>query len=105
ERLAARAAGELEEMGLIAADEVIGHRAVQLRKAYPVYALDYKSHLDVVTEYLDGLDNLYRVGRNAAFVYTSSDRYIEMGLKAADNVLGHRHDLSVIGREPGYAES
>jgi hypothetical protein len=28
-----------------------------------------------------------------------------MGLKAAENVLGHEHDLHAIGQEQGYAEA
>ncbi len=103
-QLAAAAAGDLEKMDLIAVDEVSGHWTVRLRKAYPVYRLGYRRRLDTVNDYLDGFANLHRVGRNAAFLYTSSDHYMDMGLKAAENVLGHRHDLSMIGREPGYAE-
>jgi protoporphyrinogen oxidase len=103
--LAAEAVEDLERIGLVQPGWVDGHRAIRLRRAYPVYKLGYGEHLAVIGRYLDRFDNLYNVGRNASFLYTSSDHYIDMGLKAAENVLGHDHDLSAIGRERAYAEA
>ncbi len=103
--LAAEAAGQLAEIGLIQPDWPIGHTTVRLRNAYPVYRLGYAENVNVITEYLRRFSNLYNVGRNASFLYTSSDHYIDMGLKAAENVLGHEHDLHEIGRERAYAET
>ncbi|MFO7957111.1 MAG: FAD-dependent oxidoreductase, partial [Candidatus Brocadiia bacterium] len=91
--------------GLVRPEWVSGHRAVRIRRAYPVYKLGYDEHLDVIGQYLEPFENLHNVGRNASFLYTSSDHYIDMGLKAAENVLGHDHDLSAIGRERAYAEA
>lgn len=105
ERLAAEAAAELERIGLIRQEWVRDSALVRLPKAYPVYELGYRAHLDVINRYLGRFDNLFSLGRNATFVYTSSDHYMDMGLKAAENLLGHGHDLTEIGREPGYAES
>ncbi len=103
--LAAQAAEDLAYMGLVRPGQVDGHTAVRLRRAYPVYRLAYDRHLDVVNEYLDRFSNLHSIGRNATFLYTSSDHYIDMGLKAAENVLGHEHDLNSIGRDSAYAET
>jgi len=105
QELAEEAAAQLESIGLIPRDSVIDFASVPMPRAYPVYNVGYKEHLDVVRDYLDRFSNLHAVGRNASFLYTSSDHYIDMGLKAAENVLGHNHDLSRIGRESGYAES
>jgi len=104
-QLAREAAGELAQIGLLDPDRVTGFKAVRMRKAYPVYNLGYERNLRAVNAYLERFENLQNVGRNATFRYTSSDHYIDMGVKAAENVLGHDHDLSTIGRESGYAEA
>jgi protoporphyrinogen oxidase len=103
--LAAEAARDLAGMGLLQPAWVTDCTAVPLPKAYPVYRLGYRRHLDTVTRYLAGFGNLYNIGRNATFLYTSSDHYVDMGLKAAENVMGHSHNLHEIGRERGYAEA
>ncbi len=103
--LAAEAAGDLAMMGLIDAGAASDCTVVRLPKAYPIYNLGYRAPLDVITGYLSRFENLYNIGRNATFLYTSSDHYIDMGLKAAENVLGHSHNLDEIGRDKGYAEA
>jgi protoporphyrinogen oxidase len=92
-------------MGLIKPEWATDCTVVRLPKAYPVYNLGYREPLDVITGYLARFANLYNIGRNATFLYTSSDHYIDMGLKAAENVLGHNHNLDEIGRDKGYAEA
>jgi len=103
--LATEATRQLTEIGLIEPDWLMDQAVVRLRKAYPVYRVGYAERVNVITEYLRRFRNLYNVGRNASFLYTSSDHYIDMGLKAAENVLGHDHDLDAIGREQAYAET
>jgi len=103
--LATGATRHLTEIGLIEPDWLIDQAVVRLRKAYPVYRVGYAERVNVITEYLRRFCNLYNVGRSASFLYTSSDHYIDMGLKAAENVLGHDHDLDAIGREQAYAET
>lgn len=105
DELLQEALGDLASLDLVSPDAVSGFRAVRLRKAYPVYYMGYEEPLRVVTEYLSRFDNLLSIGRNATFLYTSSDHYIDMGLKAAENILGHDHDLDGVGREAGYAET
>ncbi|KPK65060.1 MAG: hypothetical protein AMK73_04025 [Planctomycetes bacterium SM23_32] len=103
--LAAAAVADLGAIGLVEPDWVSAWTTVRMNKAYPIYQLGYRDHLDLVTGYLARFRNLYNIGRNASFLYTSSDHYMDMGLKAAENVLGHDHDLGGIGREEGYAEA
>lgn len=103
--LAREATDDLAAVGLVDPRSVSGWTVVRLAKGYPVYELGYRPHLDAVTGFLKQFANLYNIGRNATFLYTSSDHYMDMGLKAAENALGHEHDLDAIGREEGYAES
>jgi len=102
--LASEAMADLAKMGLVSPDWLEDCMVVRLRKAYPVYNIGYEDNMRAVRGYLDRFGNLHRVGRNATFLYTSSDHYIDMGLKAAENALGHNHDLHRVGRERGYAE-
>ena len=102
--IAQRVATRLEELGLIRATEHTGSKVIRLPRAYPLYAGDYRRHLQVVMDYLSRFDNLQTCGRNGLFRYTSGDYYIEMGMKAAENVLGRDHDLTSVAAEQVYAE-
>ena len=104
ESLARRVAKRLAELELIREDEVSGSTVVRLRKAYPLYVGDYAARLDVVFEYLSSLRNLQTAGRNGIFRYTSADYYMEMGVKAAENILGKKHDLRDVASAQTYAE-
>jgi len=102
--IASEAAAELDQIGLLGPDEVLDHAVVRVRKAYPMYTVGYRENLRVVQSYLARFANLQNIGRSAAFCYTSSDYYIEMGLKAAENLLGASHELHTIGWDREYAE-
>ena len=93
------------ELGLIQADDVLDARVVPLRKAYPLYVGDYEGRLTTILDYLSRFKNLQTAGRNGLFRYTSGDHYIEMGMKAAQNILGGAHDLRAVAAAPVYAES
>jgi protoporphyrinogen oxidase len=104
DQLAREAAEDLAAMGLVQAGWASDFTRVPLPRAYPVYRVGYDRSLKVITDFLSRFSNLYNIGRNASFLYTSSDHYMDMGLKAAENLLGHAHDLDQIGRERVYAE-
>ncbi|MEW6359752.1 MAG: NAD(P)-binding protein [Planctomycetota bacterium] len=95
---------QLRKMGLIQKGMEAGFDVQRICKAYPVYTLDYRGHVDCILSYLRRFDNLHSIGRNALFRYTSSDIYIDMGIKAAENILGHDHEIEAIGTEREYAE-
>ena len=94
----------LAELGMIEEREVESAKVIRLKKAYPLYVGDYLARLDTVMGYLKRFENLQTVGRNGLFRYTSGDYYIEMGMKAAENVLGHNHEIDQIGTAREYAE-
>jgi len=105
EVLLERAARQLEELGLIEASEVAGGCVTRLPKAYPLYCNSYRESLSTVFGCLRRFDNLQCAGRNGLFRYTSGDRYIEMGLKAARKVLGlPDSDVDAVAIEQEYAE-
>lgn len=92
-------------MGMIEEGEFESASVVRLRRAYPLYTGDYRERLETVMRHLGRFENLQTTGRNAIFRYTSAGYYIEMGMKAAENLPGNSHDLRVIGESREYAEA
>lgn len=99
-----RVAGRLTEMKLIEKRQFLGGCVVRLKKAYPLYVNDYQQRMDAILGWLRPLTNLQLAGRNGLFKYTSGDWYIDMGMKAAENVLGAHHNLQDVGAAKEYAE-
>jgi protoporphyrinogen oxidase len=95
---------ELDRLGLIKASEYQSGKVIRLEKAYPLYTRGYKENLATITQYLSRFGNLQCAGRNGLFCYSSGDRHMEMGIRAAKNILGEQHDLGQVGRECVYAE-
>jgi len=104
EAIALRTANRLAELGLIQGSQVSGATVVHLKKAYPLYVKDYQERIHTIFGYLSKLKNLQPAGRNGRFKYTSGDYYIEIGVKAAENVMGANHDLELVGSAKEYAE-
>ena len=105
ESLMQRAATRLEELGLFSASELAGGTVIRLTEAYPLYDSGYEQRSAAVFGYLKRFSNLLPIGRNALFRYTSGDRYMEMGLKTAWNILGMgRHNVDAVATEQEYAE-
>ena len=74
-------------------------------KAYPIYDLNYKTHLSVVKNYLDSFENLFYIGRPGRFLYTNQDHSLEMGIAAAQSIINStRINLDEIGVEKEYFE-
>ncbi|MBE9257018.1 MULTISPECIES: NAD(P)/FAD-dependent oxidoreductase [Aphanizomenonaceae] len=73
-------------------------------KAYPVYDQEYRQHLQVIQDYLQGFDNLQTIGRNGMHRYNNQDHSMLTGLLAAKNVLGENHDLWDVNTERSYYE-
>ena len=93
------------ELKLIEEKQVSGGCIVRLPKAYPLYVNDYQRRMDTILGFLRQFGNLQSAGRNGLFRYTSGDWYIDMGIKAAENLLGQNHDLMAVGSAQEYAES
>lgn len=63
---------ELASLGMIDADAVLDSVVIRVSKAYPGYFGAYAS-IDVVREYVDGIDNLFVMGRNGMHRYNNMD--------------------------------
>jgi len=75
------AARELAKIGLIALADVLDGTVVRVPKAYPAYFGAY-SQIGRVRSYLDGLANVFAVGRNGMHRYNNQDHSM-LAAKAA----------------------
>lgn len=102
--LAEIASRELTDLGLADPRDIADSCVLRQPKAYPVYDHEYKKHLGVIREYLDGFENIQTTGRNGMHRYNNLDHSMLTGLMAAQNIAGSRHDLWTINEEEEYLE-
>jgi protoporphyrinogen oxidase len=82
-----RAIAGLEEMGLVDRSEVVEYFTRRIPWVYPVYDLDYKQNTRIALNYLDGISNLYSVGRQGGFNYVGQIDCLDIGLTTAEQIL------------------
>lgn len=94
-----------EELNLFKEKDVINYHLIKRKNVYPVYDLNYQTHLEIITKFLDKFENLYYVGRPGRFKYNNQDHSLEMGLHAAESIINGTHvDFDKIGSENEYFE-
>ncbi len=90
EELIELATSDLERIGLIGHDDVLGGFVKKLPHAYPVYDLAYKENLAPIMEFIHTLENVKTGGRQGLFRYNNMDQSIEMGRRMAWAVVKER---------------
>ena len=98
---------ELEKIKLIDSKDLISATVVRVKKAYPAYFGTY-SEFGMVREFLDGIDNLYLIGRNGQHRYNNQDHSMLTAITAVENLLAGVRDKSNIwgvNTEETYHES
>ncbi len=83
-----RCLDSLERLGFFVRDKVIGYFSTFARHAYPIYTLDYREKLQRAFSVLQRFDNLVSCGRQGLYRYNNMDHSMEMGILAANYVLG-----------------
>jgi protoporphyrinogen oxidase len=104
EELRALASKELEVLGLAKVKHVIGAAIIRQPKAYPVYDGEYREALDVLEDWLTGLENFQTVGRNGLHRYNNQDHSMLSAMYAARNILGEKNDVWDVNVERSYHE-
>lgn len=102
--LVARAAEELERLGLARREDVVDGAVVRQTKAYPIYDAQYRAALDVIVEWLGTLENFQTVGRNGQHRYNNQDHSMLTGILAARNIAGESHDVWNVNVDRAYHE-
>ena len=98
---------EMVELGLIdSPEEVIDTHVERVKKAYPAY-FDTYNEIDILTDYLKSIDNLYCVGRNGQHRYNNIDHSMVTSFEAVKCILmGNNSKESVwnVNTEKEYHE-
>jgi protoporphyrinogen oxidase len=89
------AAGELEKIGMIDSADVLDGTVVRVPKTYPAYFGAYE-HFQHVREWLDGIANLYLVGRNGMHRYNNQDHSMLTAKLAVEAILDGSVDKAAI---------
>jgi len=89
------AAGELEKIGMIDRADVLDGTVIRVPKTYPAYFGAYED-FPRVRAWLDGLENLYLVGRNGMHRYNNQDHSMLSAKAAVDCLVGGLNDKSAV---------
>lgn len=81
----AMAVAELEKIDIIEASAVKQAHLVRMKKAYPAYHGSYYE-LGAVRAFLDGIENLYCIGRNGQHRYNNMDHSMLTAFAAVDSI-------------------
>ncbi len=106
EDMIAFAKKELAGLGLAQEDAVIDGTVIRVPKAYPVYDDGYHGFSEV-REVLDGIGNLYCVGRNGMHKYNNQDHSMLTAMIAVDNIVEgntDRENIWTVNTEQEYHE-
>lgn len=87
----------LQSAGIIDNLKITSASVFRVPKSYPIFKLDYKKNLGVLTKYLSQFEMIHSIGRNGSFSYNNQDHSILMGLEAAESFIkGLRPESLVI---------
>ena len=82
---------ELAKIGVIDPADVLDSVRIKIKKAYPAYFGTYEQ-FDTVRAYLDGIDNLWCIGRNGQHRYNNMDHSMLTAMEAVRAVASGSHD-------------
>ena len=84
---------EMEAIGFLRREDLLDACVLRMPKAYPAYWGSY-DQLSVVREYVDGILNLFLLGRNGMHRYNNQDHSMLAAMTAVDNIVEGRTDKS-----------
>ena len=82
---------ELEQIGFARAEDVVDGCVLRVPKAYPAYFGTY-DQLDDVRRWVNGVPNLFCVGRNGMHRYNNQDHSMLTAMMAVDCIAEGRTD-------------
>jgi protoporphyrinogen oxidase len=94
---------DLVSVGLIQPGQVLDVNIRKIPFAYPVYDLQYRSHLVPVMDFVHSLQNIHTTGRQGNFRYNNMDQSVEMGRKLGiELATGERTGHEAVATEQQY---
>ncbi len=106
--LVALATREMDLLGLVSPDKVIGGAVVRQEKAYPVYDEDYAANVAAMRRELEKrFPSLHLVGRNGMHRYNNQDHAMMTAMLTVENILaGARvYDTWCVNEDAEYHEA
>jgi protoporphyrinogen oxidase len=100
------AIGELEQMQLAWATDVLDITVQRMEKTYPAYFGAY-NQFDKIRDYTDQFDNLFLIGRNGMHKYNNTDHSMLTAMVAVDNIIAgitSKENIWTINTEQEYHE-
>ncbi len=100
------AIAELRRIGVLGTGEPVRKSVrIKVKKAYPAYFGSY-AEFGKVREWLDGIGNLYCIGRNGQQRYNNMDHSMLCGMVAVKALLGEADKSAVwdVNTEEAYHE-
>ncbi len=100
------AKAELASMNILEAQDVLDATVIRMPKTYPAYFGSYNRFPEVIS-WVNGLDNLFLVGRNGMHKYNNQDHSMLTAMTAVDNIIGNvrsRENLWALNTEQEYHE-
>ena len=104
--LAAFAAAELQQIGILRTSEVLDAHVVRVPKSYPAYFGTY-NRFDELRTWTDSFANLYLIGRNGMHKYNNQDHSMLTAMAVVDGIAaGHVDKVALwsINTEQEYHE-
>ena len=96
---------EVERIGIAKGQDIMDGCVFRVHKAYPVYDADYAEYLQIVREFVDGLENFQTIGRNGLHRYNNQDHSMITGMLAVRNLMfGEKNDLWSVNADAEYHE-
>ena len=96
---------ELERIELAEARDIVDGCVFRVPKAYPIYDADYAGYLQIVRDFVDGLENFQTIGRNGLHRYNNQDHSMITGMLAVRNLMfGEKNDLWSVNADAEYHE-
>ncbi len=78
---------DLEAEGICTQEDIVESHLQKATHGYPIFALGFEPHLDLVREYIAELDNVCSVGRQGGFCFPNMHGAMRMGAVAAEKIL------------------
>ena len=98
---------EMVKIGIIDREDVIDATRIKVKKAYPAYYGSYRQ-LDKVRSFVDGIENLYCIGRNGQHHYNNMDHSMLTAMEAVANIrdnIATKDNIWNINTEEDYHET
>jgi protoporphyrinogen oxidase len=99
---------EIDQIGLIRAEDVIDASVVRQPKAYPVYDDSYQANVEAVRAEIEArYPNLHLVGRNGMHKYNNQDHAMMTAMLTVENILAGTRTFDVwqVNEDAEYAEA